>query len=219
MFVAKRMKRHVVTVSPGDSLLNARQKMRGNGIHQVPVVSKDGRLVGILSNHDIREAVLPASLLPGGGGEQAEALLKDTPVEKVMTRKVVTATLNDTMEDAMVLLHDFRINALPVVDEKGRVAGIITRTDILRAFLDALGVGEISSRIEVVVPDRPGGLAQVVNIIKRFDVNITSVLTAGRAGAGKRAISFRIATINVTPIKEAIREAGFPVVEPKDFRP
>lgn len=219
MFVAKRMQRTVITVSPTTSLLAARKTMRGHNIHQVPVVSGDGNLVGILSNHDIRETVLPVALLPGGGGEKAEEVLRNTPVERVMTRKVVTATLDDTMEDAMVLLHDFRVNALPVVDEAGRVAGIITRTDALRAFLDALGIGEISSRLEVLVPDKPGGLAQVVTIIKSFNVNITSVLTSGHADEGKRAIFFRVATLNVGPIKEAIRQAGFPILEAKDFRP
>lgn len=219
MFVAKRMKRNVVTVSPSDSLLAAREKIRGHNIHQLPVVSADGKLVGILSNRDIREAVLPAALIPGSGARTAEEVLRDTKVESVMTRKVVTATLDDTMEDAMVLLHDFRVNALPVVDENGRVAGIITRTDALKAFLDALGVGEISSRLEVVVPDKPGALARVVEVIKSFNVNITSVLTTGLAEKGKRAIFFRVATINVGPIKEAIRRAGFPVLEPKDFRP
>ncbi len=219
MFVAKRMQRNVVTVPQSASLLSARETMRGHNIHQVPVVSEEGKLVGILSNHDIREAILPAALLPGAGGDRAEEVLRNTPVEKAMTRKIVTATLDDTMEDAMVLLHDFRVNALPVVDGNGRVAGIITRTDALQAFLDALGVGEISSRIEVVVPDRPGGLARVVDIIKGFNVNITSVLTSGHAEEGKRAIFFRVATINVGPIKESIRQAGYPILEAKDFRP
>ncbi|MDO8395650.1 MAG: CBS domain-containing protein, partial [Dietzia sp.] len=48
---------------------------------------------------------------------------------------------------AIVLLHDFRVNALPVVDAEGKVAGIITRTDVMEAFIDALGVGEVSSRL------------------------------------------------------------------------
>ena len=69
--------------------------------------------------------------------------MKSTPVERVMTRKVITATLNDTLEDAIVLLHDFRVNALPVVDAAGKIAGIITRTDVLEAFIEALGVGEV----------------------------------------------------------------------------
>lgn len=217
MFVARRMHRNVVTVSPAESILEARRRMRGNNIHQLPVTSGDGKLVGILSDRDIREAMLPIGLLPGSTVKEMEDILSSTPVEKVMTRKVVTATLADSLEDAVVLLHDFRVNALPVVDDKGRVVGIITRTDVLKAFVETLGVGEISSRIEVVVPDLPGALAQIVTIIKTFRVNITSVLTTGHAEGGKRAIFFRLGTLNVVPIKNAIREAGFEILDPSAF--
>ncbi len=217
MFVIRRMQRHVVTISPKASLYEARERMRSNNIHQLPVTAESGTLVGILSNRDIREATIPVTLMRGATSQEAEDLLRATPVERVMTRKVVSATLNDTLEDAIVLLHDFRVNALPVLDEKGRVAGIITRTDALRAFTEALGVGEVSSRIEVVVPDRPGTLADIVTIIKGFHVNITSILTTGHAQEGMRAIFLRIATLNIVPIKKAIQEAGYRILDPRDF--
>jgi acetoin utilization protein AcuB len=109
------------------------------------------------------------------------------------------------------------VNSLPVLDEKGRAAGIISRSDVLKAFIEVLGIGEISSRLEVVVPDRPGGLAQVIAIIKSFNVNIASVLTTGHAEEGKRAIFFRVATLNVAPLKKAIQEAGYEILDPSSF--
>jgi acetoin utilization protein AcuB len=217
MFVVRRMQRNVVTIPPGASLFEARERMRRHNIHQLPVTGENGKLIGILSNRDIREATLPVALLRGATEKEAEDLLKETLVEKVMTRKVVTSTLADTLEDALVLLHDFRVNSLPVLDKEGRVAGIISRTDVLKAFIEVLGVGEISSRLEVVVPDRPGGLSQIVSIIKGFNVNITSVLTTGHAEEGKRAIFFRVATLNVAPLKKAIQEAGFQILDSLSF--
>ena len=217
MFVARRMQRNVVTVTPATSLSEARQRMRGHNVHQLPIVMEDRTLVGILSDRDIREATLPVALLPQTTEKDVEELLAKTPVEKVMTRKVVTATLTDSLEDAIVLMHDFRVNSLPVVDDKGRIAGIITRTDVLRAFVQALGIGEISSRIEVVVPDQPGALAQIVNIIKSFHVNITSLLTTDSPEEGKRAIFLRVSTLNIVPIRKAIEEAGFRILDPSSF--
>lgn len=219
MFVARRMHRKVVTASPGDSLLTARERMRSRNVRQLPVTAADGTLVGILSDRDIREAMIPFQLLPGTSREEMERLLSDTPVEKIMTRKVVTATLYDALEDAIVLLHDFRINALPVVDARGRLAGILSRGDVLKACIEAMGVGEISSRMEVLVPDKPGSLAEVVAIIKNFHVNIITVLTAGHAAEGMRAIYFRVNTLNVTPIRKAIEEAGFRILDPGSFLP
>ncbi len=217
MFVARRMQRNVVTAAPAMPLIEARRRMRGHNVHQLPVVQDDGTLVGILSDRDIREATLPVALLPKTTEKDVEDLLAKTPVEKVMTRKVVTATLSDSLEDAIVLMHDFRVNSLPVVDDRGRIAGIITRTDVLKTFVQALGVGEISSRLEVVVPDQPGALAQIVNIIKSFHVNITSVLTTGHVDEGYRAIFFRIATLNVMPIRKAIEDAGFRILDASEF--
>ena len=217
MFVARRMKRNIVTAAPSASLLEVQRRMREHTIRQIPVVSEDGTLLGIVSDRDIRAAVLPTDLVPGFTPGEAEKFMKSTPVERVMTRKVVTAMLTDTLEDAIVLLHDFRVNALPVVDGAGKVAGIITRTDVLEAFIDALGVGDVSSRLEVVVPDRPGMLAQLAAIIGSFHVNITSVVSIRHAEAGKRANFFRVATLNIGPIRKAIEEADFEILDPSKF--
>lgn len=218
MFVTRRMQRKVVVISPSASLQDARRLMRGQNVRQLPVTGEDNNLVGIVSDRDIREAMLPVGLLSGSSEKEKEKMLASTLVEKVMTRKVVTATVNDSLEDAITLLHDFRVNALPVLDDKGGVAGIITRTDVLKAFIEALGVGEISSRLEVVVPDVPGSLVGVMTIIKSFHVNITSILTTGHTEPGTLAVFFRIATLNVGPIRKAIQEAGYRILDPANFR-
>jgi acetoin utilization protein AcuB len=212
------MRRDVITVAPSSTLKEARRLMSEHNIRQLPVTGKENELLGVLSDRDIREAMLPVGILPGASETKMEEMLANTPVEKVMTRKVVTATIDDSLEDAIVLLHDFRVNSLPVVDDRGKVAGIITRTDILEAFIEALGVGEISSRLEVVVPDVPGALVPLITIIKNFHVNITSILTTGHTDPDKRAVFFRIATLNVGPIREALREAGYEILSPGDFR-
>src|SRR5512141_3326731 len=177
MFVARRMKKKIVTVAPSASLFEAQRRMREHTIRQVPVVSEDGTLLGIVSDRDIRAAMLPTDLVPGFTPGEAERFMENTSAERVMTRKVVTATLTDTLEDAIVLRHDFRVNALPVVDDAGKVAGIITRTDVMEAFIEVLSVGEVSSRLEVVVPDRPGTLGQLAAIIGSFHVHITTLLS------------------------------------------
>jgi acetoin utilization protein AcuB len=218
MFVTRRMQRKVVVISPSASLQDARRLMREQNVRQLPVTGEDNKLVGIVSDRDIREAMLPVELLSGSSEKEREKVLENTPVEKVMTRKVVTATVNDSLEDAITLLHDFRVNSLPVLDDKGGVAGMITRTDVLKAFIEALGVGEISSRLEVVVPDVPGSLVGVMTIIKSFHVNITSILTTGHTEPGTRAVFFRIATLNVGPIRKAIQEAGYRILDPANFR-
>ncbi len=217
MFVARRMQKNPVTMSPSASLFEAQEKMRMRAIHQIPVVSEDGKLVGILSDRDIRATVLPVGMIPGFTAEEAEKFLKNTPVEKFMKRKVIVATLTDTLEDAIGLLYNFKINALPVVDRDDKVVGIISRTNVLEAFIEVIGMDEVSSRLDVVVPDKPGSMAQVFSVISSFHVNITSILTTGHLGPGKRTCYFRIGTLNVGPIRKALEEAGFEILDPSTF--
>ncbi|MBP2673927.1 MAG: hypothetical protein H6Q84_767 [Deltaproteobacteria bacterium] len=217
MFVARRMQKHPVTMSPATSLFEAQERMREHRILQIPVTSEDGTLVGILSDRDIRGTVLPVGMIPGFTAEEAEKFLKNTPVERVMTRKVITATLSDTLEDAIGLMYNFKINSLPVVDDGNKVVGIISRTDVLETFIEVIGMGKISSRLDVVVPDKPGSLAQLVGIISSFQVNITSILTTGHLETGMMTNFLRIATLNVGPIRKAIEEAGFEILDPAKF--
>lgn len=213
MFVARSMNKNPVTMLPAMSLFEAQELMRAKTIQQIPIVSEEGKLVGILSDRDIRAAVLPVGMIPGFTAEEAEKFLKNTPVEKVMTRNVYFATLTDTLEDAVGMLYNFKINALPVVDENNRVVGIISRTDILEAFIETIGMGKISSRIDVVVPGRTGAIAQIVGIISSFHVNITSILTLGDIEGGTMMSFFRVSTLNVGPIRKAIEEAGFEILD------
>jgi acetoin utilization protein AcuB len=217
MFVARRMQKNPVTMSPSASLFEAQEKMRMRSIHQIPVVSEDGKLLGIISDRDIRGTVLPVGMIPGFTAEEAEKFLKNTPVEKVMKKKVYVATLSDTLEDAIGMLYNFKINALPVVNDENKVVGIISRTNVLEAFIEVIGMGKISSRLDVVLPDRPGALAQIVGIINSFQVNITSILTTGHLENGKMTSFLRIATLNVGPIRKAIEEAGFEILDPSKF--
>lgn len=211
MRVGQRMRRNVATASPAESLHDARGTMRARNVRQLPVVDGEGRLAGILSDRDIREALLSAALAPGTGCGEAERTLRETPVEQAMTRRVVTADPADALEDAIALLHDFRFNALPVVDERGRVTGIIARTDVLGAVSEALGAGRAGSRLDVTAPDVPGVLAHAASVVAGVAVDILSVVSAGDAGEGTRAIAFRLATLNPAPVREALEASGFTV--------
>jgi len=217
MFVARSMQKKPVTMLSTMSLFDAQELMRVKKIQQIPVVSEEGKLAGILSDRDIRGAVLPVGMIPGFTAEEAEKFLKNTPAEKVMTRNVYFATLTDTLEDAIGMLYNFKINALPVVDDENHVVGIISRTDILEAFIETIGMGKISSRIDVVVPDRPGAIAQIVGIISSFHVNITSILTLGDIEGGAMTSFFRVATLNINPIRKAIEEAGFEILDASKY--
>jgi acetoin utilization protein AcuB len=125
MLVGKRMSKAPVTVTSQDSLATAQNKMRTGRFRRLPVV-EDGKLLGIVTDRDVREH---------------KGFLKQTKVNAVMTEKVVTVTPEITLEEAAKVLLKHKIGGLPVL-EQGKLAGIITTSDIVQAFLDVMGASE-----------------------------------------------------------------------------
>lgn len=124
-----------ITITPGETLKDALDLMRTNGISGVPVVEgKDGpaKLVGVLTNRDVRFASDP-----------------DQPVSELMTRKVVTVPEGVGQDEAQRLLHHHRIEKLLVVDEAGNCIGLVTVKDIEKATLNPNAAKDSKGRLRV----------------------------------------------------------------------
>jgi acetoin utilization protein AcuB len=129
------MTRLVATTHPEVPVAAAAELMRKRTLRHLPVVDPRGRLVGIVTDRDLRQAVFMPALrerLPEVG-ECLQALT----VSDIMTRRVVSVTPGARLGEAARLMHERKIGAL-VVLERGRVVGIITETDILAAFEELL---------------------------------------------------------------------------------
>jgi acetoin utilization protein AcuB len=149
-----------------------------------------------------------------------------------MVKDVITVPPATTIESAAKLLYEHKIGALPVVDEKEELLGIITETDILETFVETTGLGKPSSRIEVEMEDKPGALAKVAQLIKKHDINIISakvaqlikkhdiniisVMTIPATTKGKRIVVFRLATTNASAVRNEIEGAGYAVLSVAD---
>ncbi len=136
MRVEQWMTMEVTTVRPRDSVAHARALLEERRINQLPVVV-NGRLAGIVTDRDLRDAVSASVVATAEAtGARAERLSPDTiPVEAVMTAKAMFVRPGDTMEKAAMLMRRERIGALPVLEGRA-LRGIITRSDMLRAFLE-----------------------------------------------------------------------------------
>ena len=205
MLVKNRMSTDPVSVAPEDSLATAARLTREHHVRHLPVV-RGGELVGIVSDRDIRSA-MPSPL------EVADptraGVLERTPVEKIMTREVLTAGPLDSVEDAAKQLCRRRIGALPVVDAHGRLLGMITETDVLTAFAEVLSAGGPSSRLEVSLADRPGELARVLRILgDDMRLNLTSLMVLPGGSGGRKTVIVHVATIDPREAIAALEQAG-----------
>ena len=153
MVVREIMTKDVVTLNAYTSLREASEILAKNDISGAPVLDNDGGLIGVVTETDILRSVgkaadqvkmvYPSIHTMGVFFEMSRGeveILKafeeqaNTVIMDVMTKKVITCTLETTVNEVARIFIDKGINRLPVVDEDGKVIGIVTRGDIVRAF-------------------------------------------------------------------------------------
>jgi len=210
MYVGRKMTTKIVTVAPETTMVKARDLLREHNIKQVPVLDRQGRLVGILTDRDIRSAwASPATTL---SIYELTYVLQKLTVESVMVKNVITATPDASIERAAKIMHDHRIGSLPVV-EGDKVVGIITSTDLMEVLLDALGIEEESGRIMVLVKDRIGVLADVCGLLKQKNINIRSMVTLPlHQYPGFYELVMRLNPTDRAKAAEDLTQAGYKVI-------
>lgn len=209
LLVKDSMAREVTTLSPESTAGEALALCRERRIRHLPVLDGE-RLVGIVSDRDLRSAT-PAL----GDPARAEALA-EIRVGDVMATEVVTARPDDPIDDAANTMRERRINCLPVVEGDDELVGIVTSSDVMESLVYLLGAHEPGSRMEVVVPDRPGTLAGVAGLIGELGINIVSVV-AGPQQQGSpptRVAVFRVDTIDPMRAADVLGKAGYTVLWP-----
>ena len=139
--VADVMTRNPVTVAPDDSLRLARDRMAEGNFRRLPVV-QSGRLVGILTNRDVRRATNSPFVLRERWYD--DLILDQIKVWGAMTANPITIMVDAPLVVAAQLMRDYRIGGLPVMkvtdphSDEGQLTGIITETDLLDYLIKLL---------------------------------------------------------------------------------
>ncbi len=210
MFVKDRMSHPVITVEPDTPIMEAREIMRREKIRRLPVVDKEGNLVGIVTEKDILNASPSAATTLSIW--ELNYLLSKVKVEEVMTRDVITTTEDTPLEEAARLIADHKIGALPVV--RGRkIVGIITESDLFRVFLELMGARVPGVRLTVCMPDVPGQLAKISQAIAEVGGNIVSVSTFEGEESGTRCIVMKVKGVDADTVRQALERVVPRVVD------
>jgi acetoin utilization protein AcuB len=204
------MKTYLITVSPETSVLKARELMDQHKISHLPVTDGRAHLLGIVTDRDLKQAwASPASTL---SVYELTYVLQKLTVETIMTRDLVTATPDMTIERAARLIHDHKIGALPVVKDE-KLVGIITSTDLMEVLLMALGMSDDSSRLSILARNRIGVLAEVGRVMQQAEINLRSVVTAPLQGTDDVwQMILRVNAAVQAKAVQVLRDAGFKVI-------
>jgi len=190
-----------ITITENASIQEAIELMKINSIRHLPVVAKDNKLKGFITLADLKQGLIPS-------------MLTDVSLSDLIVRNPIIVTPDDDVESAARLIYKHKISGMPVV-KNDKLVGIITETDILRAFINMMGLLTASSRIDLVVGDEPGAFRNVSQIINDNGGDIINVgITAQEIS--KRVYYFRLSACNTTVIKKALEKEGYKVLDAMD---
>ena len=186
MIVQDWMSKKIATVRPEDTASAARRLISKHRVRQLPVL-QNGKLVGIVTDRDLRAAPDDASL-----------------VEQLMTFQPKTVAPDDFVDTAAYLLRTRKINAAPVVSGD-RVLGIITTSDLLDAFVTFSGVTKPSYSL-TILPRKGSHAESLRDILEARGAEVRWM--QARQGARPREVHARIKSTNIDTVTEALEAAG-----------
>ncbi|MCD6298503.1 MAG: CBS domain-containing protein [Deltaproteobacteria bacterium] len=190
-----------ITIKENASIQEAIELMKINSIRHLPVVGTGKKLKGFVTLADLKQGLIPS-------------MLGDVSLADLIIRDPIAIRPDDDVESAARLIYKHKIGGMPVV-KNDKLVGIITETDILRAFIDMKGLLTASSRIDLVIGDEPGAFRNVLQIINDNGGDIINVgITAQEIS--ERVYYFRLSTCDTAVIKKALEQEGYEVLDAMD---
>ena len=208
MIIEEIMNRDVHSLAPSNTVKDAIEVMRDKKIRHIPIVEETGKVVGIITAHDLKN-ILPSSIK-----SDLNLTTYETPLEKIMVKNPIIGHPLDFIEEVALTLYDSKVSCVPIVSG-GRLVGIVTTTDLLYTYIELTGANKPSSKIDIKVIDKPGILSDITEVFKMHHANVLSVLVYPSTNdKNSKIISVRVQIINPLSIIEDLRKQGFDVLWP-----
>lgn len=211
MIVEEIMRTEVVTLTENDSIAKAIKLMNEKKIRHLPIIDENQRLIGLVTDRDIRDAT-PSILFDT---EKYKELLQN-PLKMIMKTDIITGHPLDFVEEVSAILYEHRIGCIPILKED-KLVGIVTETDLLRTLVELTGAHQPGSQIEVKVPNKAGMLYEITTVIRNRKANIQSVLVyPDKKDEKYKIIVLRVQMMNPLSIIKDLQDAGHQVLWPND---
>lgn len=210
MYAVQHMSSVPVTVKPDTSIAKAQETLLSHQFRHLPIVDDDGRLVGMVTDRDLRSAY-PSSMLKDSERRAALEQLARTPVSGIMTTEPITLVPGATLDDALFLFDKHKVGALPVIDEQGRLTGVFSIRDLMRAYKELFGLGERGSALVEIADDgKPQTLTRIVQALESNNIPFTRLVrsTAEEGETARGVIYIRVHTCNLHGVQNALAESG-----------
>lgn len=203
MLIRDWMTKNVITVTPGVSMMKASRMMKEHDVRRLPVVDDEGRLLGIVSDRDVKEA--SPSKATTLDMHELYYLLSEIKVKDIMTKNPISMHGDDSMEQAALIMVDKHFGAIPIVDETGKVTGIITDSDIFKVFIKITGAMSGGLQLSFKLSQANGSLRAVLAALREHDARVVSVLTS-QEDDESRMVYIRVRDMDIAAQKAMIAD-------------
>jgi acetoin utilization protein AcuB len=183
--------------------------LKQENIRRAPVV-KDGKLVGIISDHDLLNA--SPSQATTLSVYELPYLLGKIKVQDVMTTLVISVTEDTPIEEAARIMADNKLGGLPVLRDD-QIIGMITETDLFKIFLELMGARNKGVRATILVEDKPGQLAKLTQAVANLGGNFIAFGQFAGESPSNRLVTFKVSGLEESQVKDQIEPFAEKVID------
>ena len=210
MLVGNRMTPNPMTISPDTSIAEAMDLMKRENVRRFPVVDKNRKLIGVVTQTDLLHA--SPSAATSLTIWEITYLLSQIKVREVMKRDVKTVTEDTPLEDAARIMVKNKIGSIVVVRDSMPV-GIITESDIFEIFLEMMGARERGIRLTVLAPYVKGSMAAITSAFTEAGCLILAFDTFLGEDPSNWGCTLKVAEISEEALLEAVKPLIVEVVD------
>jgi acetoin utilization protein AcuB len=204
------MTKRPITITEDTGIDKALELMHSEKVRRLPVLNKQGQLVGIVSELDLLKASpSPATTL---SIYELPYLLSRIKMRDIMTTDVVTVTEDTPLEEAALIMAENKIGGMPVMRDD-KLVGIITETDLFKIFLEMLGAREEGVRISMLVPEKKGMLAKIAGKVAEMGGNLVAQGTIMGEDPTNRQLTIKVTDVPEEQLVSAMEEMGLKILD------
>lgn len=205
MLVKGWMTADVITIDEDTPMMKASIIMKEKKIRSLPIVDKKRKLVGIVTDRDLRDA--SPSKATTLDVYELNYLISTIKIKDIMTKDIVFVRPDETVEFAAILMLENKISSLPVINDKGTLIGIITQTDIFEVLINITGVYTGGIQFALSLEDRPGSIREVSDVIRSYGGRVVSILsTRETSEEGRHSVYIRIRLLPPDKLRDLVKE-------------
>ncbi|MEG2172102.1 MAG: CBS and ACT domain-containing protein [Desulfovibrionaceae bacterium] len=201
MLIRNWMTREVITVTPETSMLKASKLMKEHDIRRLPVIDSENHVVGIVSDRDIKDA--SPSKATTLDMHELYYLLSELKIKSIMTPHPTTVSPTDTVETVAMLMEERGFGGIPVVDDDGKLVGIISDHDVFKVLISITGVRQGGVQLAFNVPDKTGSMRPILDALRLNHASIISILSSNDS----TELGTRHVFIRLRPMETAAEDA------------